>query len=133
MSTRRRFIQLVSLGLGALVALPARLARARTLGFRISKIPKLEQINGWAEVDLNGKRILFVRDSESTIKALDPFCTHRRCQLQYDPELGHLVCPCHRSAFDLDGQVVTRPAREPLPTYPARLDGAHVVVEVEDA
>lgn len=48
---------------------------------------------------------------------LSAICTHLKCKIDYSPEDGHFVCPCHKSEFDLDGEVLRKPARKPLPDY----------------
>ena len=59
-------------------------------------------------------------------------CTHQGCSLAD----GHLeativTCPCHGSQFDVTtGDVVRGPAREPVRSYPARLEGGALRVEV---
>ena len=130
MTTRRRFLKLIGLGAAALIALPARLARAKKLAFKLDKAEKLKTINGSAILELKGKKVLFVRDSETTIKALSPICTHKKCEVHFNPTSKKIDCACHGSSFDLDGKVSGRPATEPLPTYPASLKDGKVIVDL---
>ena len=48
-------------------------------------------------------------------RALSALCTHQNCQVR--PQRHLLVCPCHGSTFDFDGQVTRGPAPKALPAY----------------
>ena len=41
-----------------------------------------------------------------------------------------LECPCHGSAFALDGRVKSAPATTPLKTYPVVLNADSIVVTI---
>lgn len=50
-------------------------------------------------------------------------CTHLGCEINlFDGK--QLVCPCHGSHFDLQGQVTEGPAQKPLPKLKAQKDTA---------
>lgn len=38
-------------------------------------------------------------------------CTHLGCNLNYDKQKELFVCPCHGSAFNIDGTVIRGPAK----------------------
>jgi 3-phenylpropionate/trans-cinnamate dioxygenase ferredoxin subunit len=67
-----------------------------------------------------------------TIYAFDDTCTHQQCSLSEGDLSGTtLTCYCHGSQFDITtGAVVGPPATEPVPTYPVRIEGEDVQVEV---
>jgi Rieske Fe-S protein len=50
--------------------------------------------------------------TESGFTALSLTCTHLGCTLE--PNEEGFACPCHNSAFDLDGNVTHGPAVKPL-------------------
>jgi nitrite reductase/ring-hydroxylating ferredoxin subunit len=65
----------------------------------------------------------FVVRRGDTITGLSAVCTHLGCLLQAEGG-GHLACPCHRTAFALDGTV----AEHFLPKAPAPLPRLRVRV-----
>lgn len=58
--------------------------------------------------------------------AYDATCTHAGCQVDYDPDSQHLVCPCHGAEFDpaQRGAVIHPPADTPLTALMLHIDGA---------
>jgi Rieske Fe-S protein len=72
--------------------------------------------------------IAVIRVDAATFAALDARCTHLGCTVAWDPGARHLQCPCHESAFALDGSVLAPPAVRPLRVYPVAFDGSAVVV-----
>lgn len=55
-----------------------------------------------------------------SITALLMQCTHQGCEVNPNPY--SLVCPCHGSEFDTNGEVLNPPAEEPLVTYQVTID-----------
>ncbi len=132
--TRREFCWLaclapfaVSAGLTGCGAIPS--YRARIIGGRIIvPMSKMDTIK-----DNNGKKdykLLLVRSSELSDPvilivqkdgrhtALSSKCTHQGCQVR--PSGGLISCPCHDSAFNLEGKVLRGPAPSPLQRFPVR-------------
>jgi Rieske Fe-S protein len=64
--------------------------------------------------------------------ALSPICTHLGCTVEMSGP--RLVCPCHGSTYDREGNVLQGPAERPLRRFPSRLapDGL-LIIEVEGA
>jgi cytochrome b6-f complex iron-sulfur subunit len=58
-----------------------------------------------------------VVNDKGTIRALSGTCTHMGCVLRPNTAAASLDCPCHRTAFTLDGSV----RRHQLPQRPANL------------
>jgi Rieske Fe-S protein len=77
----------------------------------------------------DGFRIVIIRQSASTYIAMSARCTHASCEVN-PPNGGRLICPCHQSAFDLDGNVVQGPADRPLTKYTATYDPSKNTVTV---
>ena len=75
----------------------------------------------------------FVSDHQGAVSAVSGACTHRGCLLALDPTNTRLDCPCHRSSFALDGNVIFHQldrAPRPLPSIQARRHDGHVEVFV---
>jgi Rieske Fe-S protein/polyisoprenoid-binding protein YceI len=68
-----------------------------------------------------------VRRGDAGFVALKTVCTHMGCTLDPGPG-GGLVCPCHGAAFDARGRVVAGPATRDLNAYPAKIEGADVLI-----
>ena len=64
----------------------------------------------------DGAPILIVRRSADEYLALSMQCTHEGCPIN-PPVRGVMMCPCHGSQFDLNGQVRRGPAQYPLGRY----------------
>ena len=67
-------------------------------------------------------------ETAGSFRAFSSTCTHQQCEVR--PSGGLLRCPCHGSAYDLEGEVVRGPAGKPLPTYPVRADEARIHLSV---
>lgn len=81
---------------------------------------------------MDGDTVLAVtRLSESRVVAVSRICTHMGCTVLL-PEAAEptLDCPCHGSRFTTSGEVVNGPAVLPLPSYPTRIVGTEVVINL---
>lgn len=73
-------------------------------------------------------RFYVVRQSDGGFVALYQKCTHLGCAVPWEPRVGQFVCPCHASAFELDGTVLNPPAPRPLDRFPVQIvDGSLIV------
>jgi nitrite reductase/ring-hydroxylating ferredoxin subunit len=79
-------------------------------------------------VTADGADLLLVRHGGS-VHAMHDCCSHRGCSLHEGMLEGDLVrCPCHGSAFRLDGTIASGPATSPQPVLEVReRDGANEV------
>jgi cytochrome b6-f complex iron-sulfur subunit len=57
-------------------------------------------------------------------------CTHLGCTVPWVDGESRFVCPCHSSAYDDRGQVLSPPAPRPLDFYPVRIENGIVKVEI---
>ena len=63
--------------------------------------------------------------------AFSDICTHQGCNLHpSEIEDNEIQCECHGSVFDVTtGEVVSPPARNPLPVYPVRDEGGDLQIQ----
>lgn len=129
---RRFFLwQLLSL-IGFWTLWPMRSAQAKRYGIRRGSVKVLESVGGSAQVKLKGQDVLLIRDSPTSVRALNPMCTHKKCLVRYHNASGDIQCKCHKSKFTLDGQVVSGPAPRALTTYPASITSEQIIVELPE-
>jgi menaquinol-cytochrome c reductase iron-sulfur subunit len=70
-----------------------------------------------------------VRGSEDgPIKAFSTICPHLGCGIDFDEKRGKFECPCHDSAFDLDGRCLGGPSPRSLDELETRIEGRDVLV-----
>ena len=64
--------------------------------------------------------------------AIDDTCTHAQCSLGEGSLIEQEVeCPCHGSRFDVkSGAVRFLPAMAPIATYPVKVEGEDILVEI---
>ena len=74
-------------------------------------------------------RFYLVRMPDSGFVALYRKCTHLGCAVPWEPAEGRFVCPCHASAFEMDGAVINAPAPRPLDRFPVTIEQGIVRVD----
>src|ERR687891_1341015 len=81
--------------------------------------------------DVGGVKVA-VANVGGTFHAFGNICTHRQCPLSKgELEETTVTCPCHGSQFDVTtGAVLQGPAQDPVGTYPTRVQGDALQVEV---
>jgi nitrite reductase/ring-hydroxylating ferredoxin subunit len=62
-----------------------------------------------------GREGLFLLHAKEGFAALSSRCTHLGCIVRHTSE--GFRCPCHGARFDHSGEVLSGPARRPLPWY----------------
>ena len=87
-------------------------------------------LNGQSSVlvDLGDEVPGGVGDSNSIV-AYSVLCQHMGCPVQFVPEGGYMLCPCHQSKYDpaREGNVIQGVAQTPLPRIELEVDGDDVV------
>lgn len=92
-----------------------------------SLIP-LDQVPVGRTVDvIIDRRPAFVaRPTSDTVRAFSAICPHQRCTVTVAGDI--LLCPCHRSQFELlTGKVLRGPAEEDLAPIPVHIDEGTVI------
>lgn len=86
---------------------------------------------GTADIPIGGgtifkdQRVVVTQPTAGTFRAMSSVCTHEGCDVA-SVEGGKILCPCHGSAFALDGSVVRGPATVALPARNVRVSGAQI-------
>ncbi len=77
------------------------------------------------------REVLLCHTSEGYF-AVDNQCSHAAARLCEGKLKGHkILCPLHGAAFDVrNGSALSRPASQPIATYPVRVDDAGIAVLV---
>jgi len=141
---RRDFINWV--GLGCLASsLPVAIAACSPETSTSAK-PANAATKGWqkvgtvAQLDKTGQLlvekspigpVLVVGTSKAAKKliAVNPTCSHQGCIIPWNAKESKFVCPCHGAKFAADGKVQEGPAKKPLKTYQAKIEGGSVLVQ----
>ena len=74
---------------------------------------------------------VFIVNDGTEIKAFTAVCTHQSCNVNnYNPTTQRIICPCHGSEFDLNGNPQTGPAPSALEEYTVTRSGDTVTVSL---
>lgn len=97
----------------------------------VGKLADLESAGFVVQEDFSGAPLLviFNPDDKTKLVAFKNKCTHNACPMDWNAEAGTLDCGCHGSKFKADGTVANGPAKDPLSTYEAKLEGDAVLVK----
>jgi menaquinol-cytochrome c reductase iron-sulfur subunit len=89
-----------------------------------------KRVDGWRKVTEKASTWL-VRTDEHTIIAFNPACTHLGCAYHWEGSANRFICPCHASAFSIEGKVLAGPAPRPLDRYVAKVEGGKILIGSE--
>jgi cytochrome b6-f complex iron-sulfur subunit len=70
-----------------------------------------------------------VRLEDGGILALSCKCTHLGCTVPWVEKEKKFLCPCHASAFDITGNVISAPASRPLDLFPVVIENNIIKVD----
>lgn len=84
--------------------------------FLPERIPDVDALgtNEGRLVRLDGRAIGMFKDRQGRLHAVDPACSHVNCTVAWNAAERSWDCPCHGSRFDVDGHMLTGPARKDL-------------------
>ena len=74
-------------------------------------------------------RFYLARLADGGFLALSRKCTHLGCTVPWVVEEKKFICPCHGSAFDITGDVISPPAPRALDMYPVIIENDIVKVD----
>jgi len=75
-------------------------------------------------------RLYIVREKDGGFLALSIVCPHLGCSVLWDGTKSQFDCPCHSSAFDRQGVVLSSPAPRPLDYFPVIIEEGKVKVDI---
>jgi menaquinol-cytochrome c reductase iron-sulfur subunit len=149
-TTRRSFYSAVIAGLGTVIGAALAVPAAAYLLFKPKSDRKAQwvdaaelnslqvgkpeevvfrrsRVDGWRVV--NEKATAWVvRTDQQNVVAYSPSCTHLGCAYHWDDAAKNFICPCHTSAFSIDGKVLTGPAPRPLDRFVTRVDNGKLLI-----
>jgi len=77
-----------------------------------------------------GGRFYLTRLEDGGFIALSIRCTHLGCSIEWEDGKKRFICPCHSSAFAMNGDVQNPPAPKALDYYPVIIENGLVKVDV---
>ena len=77
-----------------------------------------------------GGRFFLARLEDGGFIAVSLRCTHLGCSINWEENKRRFICPCHASAFNIEGEVLNPPAPKALDYYPVVIQNGVVKVDV---
>ena len=65
-------------------------------------------------VRYEGEKIGLYKDEQGHLHAVNPVCTHMKCEVKWNGAEQSWDCPCHGARYSCDGVVITGPADQSL-------------------
>ncbi len=83
---------------------------ALTLDLNDPRYAALKNVGGAVKVAVQGRMpLIVIQASAGTYLAFSSQCPHDGCEVNLPNSRGVLICPCHRSQFDLQGNKLAGP------------------------
>lgn len=87
-----------------------------------------EQVDAWTRSPDVRIGMVWLRKKGDQIVALNAECPHLGCKVGYDAQQKQFACPCHESAFTLEGERLGGPAPRAMDPLEARVVDGQVEV-----
>lgn len=135
--SRRRFLSTAWLALGTLLTGEAVYLGLRYIGSRKAtsvsgEVVSAGSVNDFAPGTItlfNEARFFLVRFEDGGFLALYNRCTHLACVVSWEERTHEFHCPCHGSAFAIDGAVINPPAPRALDRFAVTLEDGEIKVD----
>jgi Rieske Fe-S protein len=139
-SSRRSFLTKLWVGLGVvalveLIGIVAAFLRPRKTRAKAGDYGTIIEVGPVEKFELDSVtafvrgRFYLARLEDGGFLALSRKCTHLGCTVPWVSEEKKFVCPCHSSAFDIRGEVISPPAPRALEIYQVFIENNIVKVD----
>lgn len=81
--------------------------------------------------DVNMGSVWLIKTDDGHINAFSSICPHLGCIYSWNANQHLFICPCHDSAFAVDGRVIKGPAPRPLDSLEVKTQDGDVLVKYE--
>ena len=98
-------------------------------GTPATRVLVVSRVDGWYR-ERAPQTVFLVWDGEKQVRAMSATCTHLGCQVRWEADKKHFLCPCHGGVYDVTGKVIAGPPPRPLDQVDARIDPANDAVLV---
>jgi cytochrome b6-f complex iron-sulfur subunit len=75
-------------------------------------------------------RFYLSRLADGGFIALSLRCTHLGCSINWEDDKSRFICPCHSSAYRIDGEVQNPPAPSALDYFPVIIENGIVKIDI---
>jgi cytochrome b6-f complex iron-sulfur subunit len=75
-------------------------------------------------------RFYLARLDDGGFLAMSLRCTHLGCSINWEEDKQRFICPCHASAFEINGNVQNPPAPSALDYFPVLIQNGKVMVDI---
>ncbi|MDF1561184.1 MAG: ubiquinol-cytochrome c reductase iron-sulfur subunit [Bacteroidales bacterium] len=109
---------------------PSREAGSSEPGATLRVIGNIEDFPSGTMTPDRINKLYIIREKEGGFLALSIVCPHLGCSVLWDETKKQFDCPCHSSAFDRQGVVLSSPAPRPLDYFPVIIEEGKVKVDI---
>jgi Rieske Fe-S protein len=78
--------------------------------------------------EFNGDNVFITLDENQHPYALSLICTHKQCTVEFKPEQGIFVCPCHKGKYTKEGQVISGKPKRNLDRFKIKQSGDNIII-----
>jgi Rieske Fe-S protein len=87
--------------------------------------------DAWTKLPPTEMGAVFVRKDGGEVVAYSTICPHLGCGVDFIADKNVFACPCHESAFDLEGRVAGGPSPRGLDQLQTRIEGGRIEVRFQ--
>lgn len=132
---RRDFLGIIWQGIGALAAAGMGFIGVRFLSSQdresasggVIMVGSVESFSPGTVTPIPEGKCYLVRNAEGGFLALYRQCTHLSCMVIWEQD--QFRCPCHGSAFTMEGKVITPPASSALSCFAVQIENGQVQID----